>query len=141
MIDEKELIKRLEELTDEYRDKLANAKNKEHKNFLNGAIGTLIDATNMVRRQPKIDWISVDERLPEKETNVLCFIPRADGNVQHGIYVGQIRKVKANDGSGNIWGIPTKECDWALKGWSYFEHPTIIAWWPLPETWKGDDEK
>ena len=138
MIDEKELIKSLEDLTDEYRYKLAKAESREHKNFLNGVIGTLIDVTNMVHRQPKIEWISVDERLPEKETNVLCFVPRADGNVQHGIYVGQLRKVKANDGSGNIFGIPTEECDWTLWGWSYYEHPTIVAWWPLPEQYEGE---
>lgn len=53
MIDEKKLIKSLEDLTDEYRDKLAEAKNREHKNFLNGVIGTLIDVTNMVRHWPK----------------------------------------------------------------------------------------
>lgn len=140
MIDEKELIKRLEDLTDEYRDKLTKAETREHKNFLNAIIGTLIDVTNIVHRQPKIDWIPVDERLPEKETDVLCFVPRADGNVQYGIYVGQIRKVKADDGSGNIWGIPTKECDWTLKGWSYFEHPTIIAWQPLPEPYEEKED-
>lgn len=53
MIDENELIKSLEDLTDEYRDKLAEVKTKEHKNFLNGVIGTLIDVTNMIRYWPK----------------------------------------------------------------------------------------
>lgn len=53
MIDEKELIKCLEDLTDEYRDRLAKAETKEHKNFLNGVIGTLIDVTNIIRYWPK----------------------------------------------------------------------------------------
>ena len=55
MIDEKALIKRLEDLTDSYRDKLAKAETKEHKNFLNGVIGTLIDVTNIIRYWPKGD--------------------------------------------------------------------------------------
>ena len=55
MIDEKELIKRLEDRTDKYRNELAKAENREHKNFLNGVIGTLIDVTNMVRWWPKGD--------------------------------------------------------------------------------------
>ena len=49
MIDENELIKSLEDLTDDYRDRLAKAETKEHKNFLNGVIGTLIDVTNIIR--------------------------------------------------------------------------------------------
>lgn len=53
MIDEKELIKSLEDLTDEYRDKQANAKNEKHNAFLTGALGILIDVTNMVRHWPK----------------------------------------------------------------------------------------
>lgn len=82
---------------------------------------------------PKVgEWIPVEERLPEKETDVLCYVPKVDGNVQYGIYVGRRHKVKADDGSGNFWGIPTKECDWTLKGWSYVDHPTIVAWQPLP---------
>lgn len=87
-----------------------------------------------IEGQPKVgEWIPVEERLPEKETDVLCFVPKVGSNVQKGIYVGRLNKVKANDGSGNIWGIPIKECDWTLKGWSYFEHPVITAWRPLPE--------
>lgn len=54
-IDEKELIKRLENRTDGYRDELAKAETKEHKNFLSTVIGTLIDVTNMVRYWPKGD--------------------------------------------------------------------------------------
>ena len=54
-IDEKELIKRLENRTDGYRDELAKAETKEHKNFLSTVIGTLIDVTNMVRYRPKGD--------------------------------------------------------------------------------------
>ena len=53
MIDENELIKSLEDLTNEYRDKQANAKNEKHNAFLTGALGILIDVTNMVRHWPK----------------------------------------------------------------------------------------
>ena len=94
-----------------------------------------------VLNQPKVgEWIPVEDRLPEKETYVLCYVPKVDGNVQYGIYVGRRLKIKADDGSGNFWGIPTKECDWSLKGWSYIDHPTIVAWQPLPEPFKGETE-
>lgn len=53
MIDENELIKSLEDLTNEYRDKQANAKNEKHNACLTGALGILIDVTNMVRHWPK----------------------------------------------------------------------------------------
>ena len=84
-------------------------------------------------------WISVDDELPETngkndhEYNVLCYVPPRDGCLQSGLYIGKIRYVKADDGSGNFWGLPTPESDWTLWGWSYFEKPVVTHWMPLPE--------
>ena len=64
------------------------------------------------------DWISVDERLPEEKTEVLCCFE--DGTVQ------------------TLWQ------DWKRYGFGdYLDddlNPTqVIAWQPLPERYKGGD--
>ena len=85
------------------------------------------------------EWISVDERLPETDNenkhtfNVLVYIPEREGCRQHGMYLGKIRRVKASDGKDNFWNIPTQESEWTVWGWSYFEHPVVTHWMPLPE--------
>lgn len=55
MIDEKALIKGLEKLTDIYRDNLSKAETREHRNFLNGAVGAMIEVTDIIRNWPKGD--------------------------------------------------------------------------------------
>ena len=138
MIDEKKLIEKIEKMV----IPLSTPDGSESIDIgINGYNECLVDVLGTIKEQPKVgEWIPVEERLPEKETYVLCYIPKVDGNVQYGIYVGRRLKIKANDGSGNFWGIPTKECDWSLKGWSYIDHPTIVAWQPLPEPFKGETE-
>lgn len=126
MIDEKELIKSLEDLTDEYRDRLAKAEIKEHKNFLNGVIGTLIDVTNIIHRQPKIDWISVDERLPEPDKCVLVSY-KSVMKWDKEVYSDQIAIIRED-------------------GWHWWDEletkveNEIVAWRPLPEPPKGKTE-
>ena len=94
------------------------------------------------KRMPK--WVSVTEQLPESNHkndhvgDVLCYVPPRDGCRQSGLYLGKIRHVKADDGSGNFWGRPTPESDWTLWGWSYFEKPVVTHWMPLPEPPKED---
>lgn len=89
-------------------------------------------------------WISVEDRLPEtdgKNTfayNVLVYVPKRDGCNQHGVYIGKLRSVKADDGSGNFWGFKTQACDWTVWGFSYLEHPVVTHWMPLPEPPKED---
>lgn len=124
MIDEKELIKSLEDLTDGYRDKLAKAETKEHKNFLNGVIGTLIDVTNIVHRQPKIDWTPVDERLSEPDKCVLVSY-KSVMEWDKEVYSDQIAIIRED-------------------GWHWWDEletkveNEIIAWQPLPEPYKGE---
>lgn len=90
------------------------------------------------------EWISVEDRLPEtdgKNTfdyNVLVFIPKREECCQHGIYLGKLKHIKANDGSGNFWGIPTEESEWTVWGFGYMEHPIVTHWMPLPEPPKGE---
>lgn len=86
------------------------------------------------------NWISVNDRLPEinkehpHECDVLLYIPKREGVHQHGIYIGARGKVNADPkGKYNFWGVPTQECDWVIHGWSYFEHPIVTHWMPLPK--------
>ena len=84
-------------------------------------------------------WISVEDRLPEtdgkntSDYNVLVYIPKREGCRQHGIYVGKLANVPADDGSGNFWGLKTESSEWIVWSWGYYEHPVITHWMHLPE--------
>lgn len=78
-------------------------------------------------------WISVAERLPEDGAKLLLYVPKTEKGRQFGIFTGELKSVKANDGSGNFWSMPTPSSDWTLWGWSYFEKPNVTHWMPLPE--------
>lgn len=84
------------------------------------------------------EWISVKDRLPETDNessdtyDVLVYIPQREGIRQYGIHIGQLKRIEADDGRRNFWGIPCKESDWTVWGWSYFEHPVVTHWMPLP---------
>lgn len=81
------------------------------------------------------EWISVEERLPEpggKDSKVLVYIPESK-NRQHGCFLANLAPIKADDGSGNFWGLPTPGSKWTVWGFSYFEEPNITHWMPLPE--------
>lgn len=89
-------------------------------------------------------WIPVSEKLPETDnkneingSNVLLWVAnKTHPEREPQIYLGKLRKVNGDDGSGNFWGIETKPCDWTIWGWSYFNEPEVIAWMPLPEPFK-----
>lgn len=91
-------------------------------------------------------WISVSERLPETDNNntinnynVLLWVKnKTHPEREPQIYLGELRHVDADDGSGNFWGIETKPCDWTIWGWCYFNEPEVIAWMPLPPSYQGE---
>lgn len=89
--------------------------------------------------EDKQEWISVEDGLPETDNkntfdyNVLVYIPKREGCRQNGIYLGKLKSVKGDDGKGNFWRIKTEPCEWTVWGWSYFEHPVVTHWMPLPQ--------
>lgn len=93
-------------------------------------------------------WIPVSERLPETDDensinsyNVLLWVKnKTHPEREPQIYLGKLKHVDGNDGSGNFWGIETKPCDWTIWGWSYFNEPEVIAWMPLPEPYGAESE-
>jgi hypothetical protein len=95
-------------------------------------------------QEPK--WIPVSERLPKTDNensinsfNVLLWVKnKTHPEREPQIYLGKLRHVDGDDGSRNFWGIETKPCEWTIWGWSYFNEPEVIAWMPLPESYKGE---
>lgn len=82
---------------------------------------------------PVPQWISVKDRLPEAEQEVLV-ISRGWGDRL--LYVGQYKKMEAQ--TSPLTGITSKESDWLLWGWSYMKKPQVTHWMPLPELPKGE---
>ena len=95
------------------------------------------------------EWISCSERLPETDnTNeinefdvLLAVRPKKHPERTPQVYIGKLRHVEGDDGSGNFWGVKTAPCEWTIWGWSYFQEPEVLAWMPLPKPWKGADDE
>ena len=95
------------------------------------------------------EWIPCSERLPETDnTNkinefdvLLAVRPKKHPEETPQVYIGKLRPVKGDDGSGNFWGVKIAPCEWTIWGWSYFQEPEVLAWMPLPKPWKGADDE
>lgn len=99
---------------------------------LHRKLGEWIDA-DASGKLAVLRWIPVTERMPEEDMKLLLYVPKTEKGRQSGIFTGELKEVKANNGSGNFWNIPTPGSDWTLWGWSYFEKPNVTHWMPLPE--------
>lgn len=106
-----------------------------------------LDNLPSITSQPKAgQWIPVSERLPKTDNeisinkyNVLLWIKnKSHPEREPNIYLGKLRHIDGDDGSGNFWGVEIKPCDWTIWGWSYFNEPEVIAWQPLPQPYKED---
>lgn len=87
---------------------------------LNHVEGGLVGIRTVESQIPR--WISVEERLPETETWVLCWYVDIDGDKWH--TVGKLLK-------GGIWAVDIYEMDEP-------EYYTVTHWMPLPEPPKED---
>ena len=79
------------------------------------------------------EWISVNDRLPDDEQEVLVIAHGWDGRL---VYVGSHKRVEAQKSW--LTGITNKSSEWLLWGWSYLKEPMVTYWMPLPEPPKGE---
>ena len=75
------------------------------------------------------EWISVNDRLPDDEQEVLVIAHGWDGRL---VYVGSHKRVEAQKSW--LTGITNKSSEWSLWGWSYLKEPIVTHWMPLPST-------
>ena len=78
-------------------------------------------------QQPR--WISVGERLPEEDQEVLLI---AHGWEPQSMYIGHLHHVEAE--TSWLTGITSKESEWSISGWSYLRAPEVTHWMPLPQS-------
>lgn len=86
---------------------------------INGMADTIAD---LERKLAEREWIPVSERLSEDGVKVLCCDKHGD------IYFG------CHENTGWYW-----EAEACADYWT--KDPTVIAWQPLPEPYKGGDTK
>lgn len=79
------------------------------------------------------EWISVDDRLPSDEQDVLVIAHGWDGRL---MYVGSHKRVEAQKSW--LTGITNKSSEWLLWGWSYLKEQMVTHWMPLPKPPKGE---
>ena len=76
----------------------------------------------------QMEWISVKDRLPDDEQEVLVIAHGWDGRL---VYVGSHKRVEAQKSW--LTGITNKSSEWSLWGWSYLKEPIVTHWLPMPE--------
>ena len=73
-------------------------------------------------------WISVRDRLPENEQEVLVISHGWEGRL---LYIGTYKRTESQ--TSWLTGITSKASEWSLWGWSYLREPQVTHWMPLPE--------
>ena len=79
------------------------------------------------------EWISVKDRLPDDEQEVLVIAHGWDGRL---VYVGSHKRVEPQKSW--LTGITNKSSEWSLWGWSYLKEPMVTHWMPLPQPAEGE---
>ena len=92
------------------------------------AIAALRELDAQEKQESFGEWISVKERLPDDEQEVLVIAHGWDGRL---VYVGSHRRVEAQKSW--LTGITSKSSEWSLWGWSYLKEPIVTHWLPMPE--------
>lgn len=127
MIDEKKLIGRLEKLgwvyADYYPDETAIHKQRKKSVAYDDVIGSV----NQLAEEHKGGWIPVSERLPETNESVLCWAKSTarGGDV---CFVGSCHN--------GFWFLQSSADTHSFPG--QYE---VVAWQPLPEPYRKEEEK
>ena len=79
------------------------------------------------------EWISVNDRLPDDEQEVLVIAHGWGGRL---VYVGSHKRVESQKSW--LTGITNKSSEWSLWGWSYLKEPMVTHWMPMPPLPKGE---
>lgn len=94
---------------------------------LENHIGKLTEkVAQLEEQQPR--WISVKERLPEPDQDVLLIAHGWKGRL---LYIGRLHHEEAQ--TSWLTGITSMESEWSINGWSYLKTPLVTHWMPLPE--------
>lgn len=75
--------------------------------------------------EPERKWIPVSERLPEEGYGVLVTVSGKHDNI---IFVNALEIAEYRNTEG-----------WIIEGYLDWLDPDVIAWQPLPECWKGEN--
>lgn len=75
-----------------------------------------------------VGWISVKDKLPEPEQDVLVIAHGWSGRL---LYIGSYQRMEAE--TSWLTGVTSKASEWSLWGWSYLREPEVTHWMPLPE--------
>ena len=79
------------------------------------------------------EWISVNDRLPDDEQEVLVIAHGWGGRL---VYVGSHKRVESQ--KSRLTGITNKSSEWSLWGWSYLKEPMVTHWMPMTPLPKGE---
>jgi hypothetical protein len=134
---------------------LTEEERKEVYDDLDGRITMMKVSISALQQQLNNGWISVSERLPTNEIDVLITVERQVKNELYNKTFGIVSKAFYHDGTTktedsmydweNYLDYEEEECEMVPKGWyesvefnEQFSEITdkIIAWQPLPEPYK-----
>ena len=95
-------------------------------------IDALAYIQQLEEQQPR--WISVKDRLPEPNQDVLLIAHGWRGRL---LYIGRLHHEEAE--TSWLTGITSMESEWRINGWSYLKAPLVTHWMPLPELPKEEE--
>lgn len=117
-----------------------DAKDEEIKIRAESCMAGLVEVKLRIEGMPTIDparWIPVSEKLPEEDTDVLISYryKEGEGDTSH-VYIDI-----TSYGDMYFGGRKVKGAKHWRQPFEYFtSNYEVIAWMPLPEPWKGEED-
>lgn len=99
-------------------------------------IGTIDDAPTI---KPEPHWIPCSERLPDYEgyDEVLATV---NGRAENVRYINAVITNAEYDETDKQWYINGCAAKWVARNGKVMSDVDVLAWMPLPEPWKGEQE-